>query len=166
MADGHSGTLIWFRVQIKSFMSGTMLVAVDGSPEGYTALIWVLEHIKEEGRACVLYVISPSKYAAIDGAAGYEGIPTLHEIRERIINDEREQVVSKVKELAHDRGVYVEMLVRTGDPRNEILNAADELGADLIAVGSTGKGLGARILLGSVSTYILTHAKVSTIVVR
>ncbi|KAF5086057.1 universal stress protein [Methanospirillum sp. J.3.6.1-F.2.7.3] len=147
-------------------MSGTMLVAVDGSPEGYNALIWVLEHIKEEGRACALYVISPSKYAAIDGAAGYEGISTLHEIRERIVQDEKEQVISRVKELAHDRGVDVEVIVRTGDPRNEILTAADEIGADLIAVGSTGKGLGARILLGSVSTYILSHAKVSTIVVR
>ncbi|NLV26031.1 MAG: universal stress protein [Methanomicrobiales archaeon] len=147
-------------------MSGTMLVAVDGSPEAYNALIWVLEHIKEGGRACAVYVISPTKYAAIEGAAGYEGISTLHEIRERIVNDEREQVTNRVKELAHDRSVDIEILVRTGDPRSEILNTAEEIGADLIAVGSTGKGLGARILLGSVSTYIISHAKVSTIVVR
>jgi len=58
------------------------------------------------------------------------------------------------------------MLVRLGDPRNEILKTADEIGADLIAVGSTGKGLGQRILLGSVSTYVVTHAKISTIIVR
>ena len=147
-------------------MAGTMLVAVDGSPEAYNALVWVLEHIKEEGSACVVYVISPAKYAAIEGAAGYEGISTLHEIRERIVNDERDQVMARVKELAYDRGVDVEILVRTGDPRSEILNAAEEIGADLIAVGSTGKGLGARILLGSVSTYILSHARVSTVVVR
>jgi nucleotide-binding universal stress UspA family protein len=147
-------------------MSGTMLVAVDGSPEAYNALIWVLEHIKEESKACALYVISPAKYATIEGAAGYEGISTLHEIRERIVNDEREQVTTRIKELAHDRGVDVEIMIRTGDPRSEILGAAEEIKADLIAVGSTGKGLGARILLGSVSTYILTHAKVSTIVVR
>lgn len=143
-----------------------MLVAVDGSPEGYNALIWVLEHIKEKDRACAIYVISPAKYAAIEGAAGYEGISSLHEIRERIVNDEREQVTTRVKELAHDRGVDIEILVRTGDPRSEILNTAEEVGANLIAVGSTGKGLGARILLGSVSTYIVSHAKISTIVVR
>jgi len=147
-------------------MSGTMLVAVDGSPEGYNALIWVLEHIKEEGRACALYVISPAKYAAIDGAAGYEGISTLHEIREKLVQDEKEQVTNRTKELAHDRNVDIEIIVRTGDPRSEILQTAEEVGADLIAVGSTGKGLGARILLGSVSTYIMTHAKVTTVVVR
>ena len=78
-------------------MAGTMLVAVDGSPEAYNALVWVLEHIKEEGRACVVYVISPAKFAAIEGAAGYEGISTLHEIRERIVNDERDQVMARVK---------------------------------------------------------------------
>ncbi len=147
-------------------MTGTMLVAVDGSPEGYNALIWVLEHIKEEGRACALYVISPSKYSALDGAAGYEGISTLHEIRERMVQEEKEQIISRIKELAHDRNVDIEIIIRTGDPRNEILQTAEEIGADLIAVGSTGKGLGARILLGSVSTYIMTHAKITTVVVR
>jgi nucleotide-binding universal stress UspA family protein len=153
-------------VYTHGIMSGTMLVAVDGSPEAYNALIWVLEHKNGEDKACAVYVISPAKYATIEGAAGYEGISTLHEIRERIVNEEREQVTTRVKELAHDRGLEVEILIRTGDPRSEILGVADEIGANLIAVGSTGKGLGARILLGSVSTYILTHAKMSTIVVR
>ena len=147
-------------------MTGKMLVAIDGSPEGYTALTWVLEHVKDGGKVFALFVISPSKYAAIDGAAGYEGISTLHEIRERIISEDREQVVARAKELAHDRGEEIEVLIRTGDPRSEILDAAEEIGAELIAVGSTGKGLGARLLLGSVSTYILSHAKMTTVVVR
>ena len=115
-----------------------MLVAVDGSPEGYNALIWVLEHIKEEGRACALYVISPAKYAAIDGAAGYEGISTLHEIREKLVQDEKEQVTNRIKELAHDRNVDIEIIVRTGDPRSEILQTAEEVGADLINRKRTG----------------------------
>ena len=83
-----------------------MLVAVDGSPEGYNALIWVLEHITEEGRACALYVISPAKYAAIDGAAGYEGISTLHEIREKLVQDEKEQVTNRIKE-RHMTGMWI-----------------------------------------------------------
>ena len=162
----RSVIMISYRDKNHLTMTGTMLVAIDGSPEGFNALIWVLEHIKEEGRACALYVISPSKYAALDGAAGYEGISTLHEIRERIVQEEKEQVINRAKELAHDRNVDVEIIVRIGDPRNEILKTAEEVGASLIAVGSTGKGLGARILLGRVSTYIMTHAKVSTVVVR
>ncbi|MDD1729469.1 MAG: universal stress protein [Methanospirillum sp.] len=144
-----------------------VLIAVDGSPEADTALLKVLDYLNpQEIELHAIYVISPSKYATIEGAAGYEGISTLHEIRDRIIAEEREMVTERVKNIGHDHGIEIKMLVKLGDPRNEILKAADEMEADLIAVGSTGKGLGQRILLGSVSTYIVTHAKVSTIVVR
>jgi nucleotide-binding universal stress UspA family protein len=147
-------------------MSETTLVAVDGSPEAYNALIWALDHIKTDGKVCAIYVISPSKYATIEGATGYEGVQTLHEIRERIVQDERDQVITRINELAHDRNIEVEIFVKNGDPRSEILSAVDENKVTLLIVGSTGKGLGARLLLGSVSTYLLTHAKISTIVVR
>lgn len=148
-------------------MSKKVLIAVDGSPEAEMALLKILEFVNmQDTFLYALYVISPSKYATIEGAAGYEGISTLHDIRDKIIAEEREQITERVKSIAHDQGIQIEMLVHLGDPRNEILKCADEIGADIIAVGSTGKGLGQRILLGSVSTYVVTHAKVSTIIVR
>jgi len=148
-------------------MTKKILVAVDGSPEADTALLKILEYFNpQEIEIYTVYVISPAKYATIEGAAGYEGISTLHEIRDRIISDERDQVTERIKSIGQDQNVEISMLVRMGDPRSEILKASDEVEADLIAVGSTGKGLGQRILLGSVSTYIVTHAKVSTIVIR
>jgi len=144
-----------------------VLIAVDGSPEADTALLKAIEYLNpEESEYHTIYVISPSKYATIEGAGGYEGISTLHEIRDRIIAEEKDAVTERVKNIAHDHGIEIKLVVRLGDPRSEILKAADEIGADLIAVGSTGKGLGQRILLGSVSTYIVTHAKISTIVIR
>lgn len=147
-------------------MSRKSLVAVDGSPEAERALLWILEEMRPDQSVHAVYVISPSKYAMIEGAAGYEGIQTIHEMRERIIADEKEQAIERIKTLSQDRGIPVEMHVRVGDPRSEILNCAGEIGADLIAVGSTGKGLGTRLLLGSVSTYIVTHAPVTTVVIR
>lgn len=148
-------------------MINKVIVAMDGSPEADTALLKIIEYLnREQTNFYALYVISPSKYATIEGAAGYEGISTLHEIRDRIISEEKELVTERVKSIGHDRGIDITMLVRLGDPRSEILKTADEIGADLIVVGSTGKGLGQRILLGSVSTYIVTHAKVSTMVIR
>jgi len=83
-------------------MTKKILVAVDGSPEADTALLKILEYINpQEAELHALYVISPSKYATIEGAAGYEGISTLHEIRDKIIAEEREQVtdVSKVSHM-------------------------------------------------------------------
>jgi nucleotide-binding universal stress UspA family protein len=148
-------------------MTKKILVAIDGSPEADTALLKMLEFIRPgESEISAVYVISPAKYSTIEGAAGYEGISTLHEIRDRIIAEEREQVTERVKSIAHDNGIEISMLIRMGDPRSEILKAAEEISADIIAVGSTGKGLGQRILLGSVSTYIVTHARVTTMVIR
>ncbi len=148
-------------------MAKKILVAVDGSPEADAALLKILEYVNaQDVELHALYVISPSKYATIEGAAGYEGISTLHEIRDKIIAEEQEQVTERIATIARDNGINITMVVRLGDPRNEILKVADEVGADLIAVGSTGKGLGQRILLGSVSTYVVTHAKISTIIVR
>ena len=148
-------------------MTKKVLVAVDGSPEAETALIKIIDLLSpQETTFHVLYVISPSKYATIEGAAGYEGMNSLHEIRDKIIAEEREQVTERVKSIAHDQGIEIEMLVRLGDPRSEILKTAEEIEAELIVVGSTGKGLGQRILLGSVSTYVVTHAKISTTIIR
>lgn len=144
-----------------------VIVALDGSPEADTALVKIIDYLNPaETEYHALYVISPSKYATIEGAAGYEGISTLHEIRDRIIAEEKDMVTERVKNIAHDHGIEISMLVRLGDPRSEILKAAEEINADIIVVGSTGKGLGQRILLGSVSTYIVTHSKISTMVIR
>ncbi len=148
-------------------MAKKILVAVDGSPEADTALLKILDYVNpQDVEISAVYVISPAKYSTIEGAAGYEGISTLHEIRDRIIAEEREHVTERVKNIARDLGTGISMLVRMGDPRSEILKAAEEAGAELIVVGSTGKGLGQRILLGSVSTYIVTHATISTMVIR
>lgn len=145
----------------------TILIGVDGSPEAEHALMYIVENIDPAvTKLYALYVISPSKYATIEGAPGYEGAQTLHQIRERIIEEEKQQILSRMKNIGLDHGVEIEMQVRLGDPRSEILKTADEINADLIAVGSTGKGLGERLLLGSVSTYIVTHSKKSTLVIR
>jgi nucleotide-binding universal stress UspA family protein len=148
-------------------MTTKVLVAVDGSPEADTALLKVMEFFNlSETEICTVYVISPAKYSTIEGAAGYEGISTLHEIREKIISEEREQVTERIQNISRDKGITISRSIRMGDPRSEILKAAEEIGADIIAMGSTGKGLGQRLLLGSVSTYVVTHSKISTMVIR
>jgi phosphoglycerate kinase len=53
-----------------------------------------------------------------------------------------------------------------GDPADEILKFADEIGADLIAMGSHGQTGILRFLMGSVSRKVLDHAKCPVLIVR
>ena len=53
-----------------------------------------------------------------------------------------------------------------GDPAKRILAVAEEIGADMICVGATGKGGVQRLLLGSVSQHVLRTSKVPVLVVH
>ncbi|WP_047418807.1 universal stress protein [Cellulophaga sp. Hel_I_12] len=56
--------------------------------------------------------------------------------------------------------------VVSGLPKKEILEKAESFDADLIVVGSQGQGAFSRLLLGSVSQYLATHAKCSVMIVK
>ena len=143
------------------------LVAIDGSTQSDYALSQFLKIIDaKKTKVTVLYVIAPSRYVVIEEAPRYSGTPSLHELRERLVQQEEETIRQRVKMISLDESVPVEMIVRIGDPRDEILAVALELDASLIVMGSTGKGLGKRILLGSVSTYVTAHSPISTMIIR
>jgi nucleotide-binding universal stress UspA family protein len=56
--------------------------------------------------------------------------------------------------------------MKQGHAGSEIVALAEEVKSDLIMVGSHGKGNADRLLIGSVSTFVVTHSKVTTMVVR
>ena len=56
--------------------------------------------------------------------------------------------------------------VAVGHPESEILRIAEEIGADLVVVGSRGLGPLGRVLMGSVSESVVRHAHCSVLVVR
>jgi nucleotide-binding universal stress UspA family protein len=53
-----------------------------------------------------------------------------------------------------------------GPPRQVIVDEAEKWGADLIVMGSRGLGAWNRLLLGSVSSAVVYHAKCSVEIVR
>jgi nucleotide-binding universal stress UspA family protein len=87
-----------------------------------------------------------------------------HESERRL---EAERVFAPVNaELARQGLTSHRQFIVEGDPAGQILKIADELGADLIGMGSHGRTGVLRFLMGSVSREVLEHAKSPVLIVR
>ncbi len=64
------------------------------------------------------------------------------------------------------RGIDISFLVWTGNPGDQIVAAAEAEDADMIIVGSHGRGTVGRLLLGSVSEHVVRNASCPVLVVR
>ena len=75
---------------------------------------------------------------------------------------------AETKLRAGNEGGKLNILTRvvSGSPKRVILEQAEAFGADLIMVGSRGLGAWDRLLLGSVSQAVATHANCSVEIVR
>lgn len=71
-----------------------------------------------------------------------------------------------VQKLSANKTVSVDAVLVPGSPRPVILDEAESWGADLIVLGSHGYNAWKRLLLGSVSQAVVSHAKCSVEVVR
>lgn len=72
----------------------------------------------------------------------------------------------RVAEILRPRAESVDKICRPGHPVKLILSEADDQDCDLIVIGARGHSLLGRLLIGSVSDSVATHAKCSVLVVR
>ena len=101
--------------------------------------------------------VAPSMRAAA-GEAQHEAIAEAR--------DEHAAIADRRVETLRGAGLEATARVREGDPGDKILAAAEESGADLIAVGTRGRiGLG-RLVLGSVAHKVLHRTKASVLIAR
>ena len=82
------------------------------------------------------------------------------------VRDSREQAAQDLVERGRSAGVLVSYLVWTGDPGDMIVSAAEAEHADMIVVGSHGRGAVGRLFLGSVSEHVVRNAPCPVLVVR
>lgn len=74
----------------------------------------------------------------------------------------QEQAAARVQ--AH--GLAATVKVMEGSPGKTLIKYAEEVKADIIAVGSNNKGVLDRFFLGSVSNYVIQHAKCMVLVAK
>ena len=140
-----------------------ILVALDSSTYSDRALEFVARMRRPAGsRVIVLSVLQPVASAistpyepGVIPVGDLEGL--RHELEERVAGAERQ---------LREVGFATEARVLTGDPRETLLDVARAERADLIVVGSHGRSGIAKMMLGSVSSHVVTHAPCSVLVVK
>jgi len=105
----------------------------------------------------VVNVIDPGGLRLPGGRFG----PRIDQVRA-----DREAAVSRIVARARDSGVTARFLVWQGEPGPGLLEAATAEGADVVVVGSHRRNRLGRLLLGSVSKYVVEHADRPVIVAR
>src|SRR5258708_12132389 len=107
-----------------------ILVAADGSPASSRGLEQVADLAPRIGAEVVVVYVRhlPATAMMSPGIATPELVRTLE--------DQESEVKQQVLRLLGGKGIVWDFVVRTGSPGEEIVEVADETGADLVVVGS------------------------------
>jgi nucleotide-binding universal stress UspA family protein len=137
-----------------------ILVAIDGSDASQRVLVRAVEEAKVwNARLSVIYVVETGLFSSLPA-------DNTVEIMYRVLEKEGTAVLEQAKKYAADNSVTIITYMKQGHAGSEVVTLADKEKIDLIMVGSHGKSQADRLLIGSVSTYVVTHSKVTTMVVR
>ncbi len=142
-----------------------VLVGVDGSTGGDLAFRWAAAQARvTKSRLHVVLTWEPPQVAPDSLAGSLQSIgPDLDELEAR----ERSLLADVLARCAQDLvGVNVTPELRTGYASEQLTQAASELHARLLVVGSRGLGGFSSMLVGSVAHQCLRHANCPVAVVR
>jgi nucleotide-binding universal stress UspA family protein len=135
-----------------------VVVGVDGSPESVAALKWAGNYATAVGAR--LRAVLAWRYPAAVGPAPVGVAPAS-------VSDEvRAQMTGTLTQAIAEAspGVSVEPVIGYGHPAEVLVNQSDE--AELLVVGSRGRGAFTGMLVGSVSIHCVTNARCPVVVVR
>jgi nucleotide-binding universal stress UspA family protein len=135
----------------------TILLAIDGSPASEPASEQAIDLATQvEARLLVVSVLGTSSRPSEAPA-------------DTAVADSRDSLTTKaqaVVQRAKAAGANATFLVWEGEPGEAIVAAANSEGVDLIVVGSHGRSGVSRFFIGSVSDYVVRHARCPVMVVR
>ena len=135
-----------------------IVVGVDGSDQSICALVWAAREARR--RRTPLHVVTAYTipiFAASSMDAGYTTFD------DEVVREGARKVLEAAAEKAASYGIEVVPRLETGDASAVLLELSEE--AELMVVGSRGRGGFVGRLLGSVSSALPAHAKCPTVVV-
>ena len=140
-----------------------ILVPVDGSSTAGQAIgkaIAVAEAFKSA--VTIIYVIDPYAFSGVGADFSYGQAEYLS-----AATAEANEAINHAKQAFLDHGITVTASVVEGHAMYRgILETAESVGADLLVMGSHGRRGLERLVLGSVTAQVLSHAHLPVLVVR
>ena len=132
----------------------TAIVAIDFGPSSVRAALAALLILDDQGTLVLTHVLPQrTSPAALSSPPTNDRAVEVNGLFDRL----RSELAPYVP-----RGVRVETRLVTGDPVDGILASAGRFGADIVAVGTRGPGIFARMLTGSVADSVV-HAAEQTV---
>jgi nucleotide-binding universal stress UspA family protein len=113
--------------------------------------------VRVEASLIFVRVIDPSRLRLPGG---------LFHTRVDQVRSQRDSALARLVASARQHRVAPQYLIWEGDPGVSVIEAADAEGADIIVVGSHARGPTGRLLLGSVSSYVVDLGRRRVVVVR
>lgn len=143
---------------------GTIVLGVDGSFDSLAAADFVSAlPLDPRLHVTLVGVVPPPPLAAAPEIGA--GPVFLDDVLARWRADAA-RVLERVEASFNGRVARTDRRVIVGHAGDEIVNIANEVGADLIVVGARGLGAIGRLLLGSVSDYVVLHGECPVLVIR
>ena len=137
------------------------LVPLDGSSVAEAIIPFILDIAGPlDMEVVLLRVVEPIAPMVIEGSRHVE----VEDVEAR--RTDAEEYLAPVAVELRNKGVRVESRVRRGNTTEEIVAAARETGADLIAMSTHGRGGLGRLMFGSVAQAVLGHVDMPVLLMR
>jgi nucleotide-binding universal stress UspA family protein len=137
------------------------LVPLDGSSVAEAIIPFILDIAGPlDMEVILLRVVEPIVPIVIEGSRHVE----VEDVEAR--RTDAEEYLAPIAVELRNKAVRVESQVRRGNPADEIVAAARETGADLIAMSTHGRGGLGRLVFGSVAQAVLRHVDTPVLLMR
>ena len=164
--ESHCSVRIARHSEAKTGEPVRILIGVDNSSDSNAAVDAVCNRNwpkgTEVGLLVVVDTVMPVAAAATDGSSAVKWI----EVADEKNWDQVREIFEPWAERIRQAGLHAEVLIRRGNPTDELLDEAHTWGAGCIFVGAKGTRGIDRLLLGSVSSAVAARAHCSVEVVR
>ena len=144
-----------------------ILLAVDGSEDSAAAVEEVAQ--RPWPPQSEVKVITAAEMPLMVGMEPWVPSQEYFDQVEKAIREAAKEIIDAALEklkTIEDKTLKISSEMIQGPPREAIVGEAERWGADLIVMGSRGLGAFNRLLLGSVSSAVVHHAKCSVEIVR